>query len=165
MEMSSNVMLETGQQQERQASNLLFYCYVTPTGVEISLGKCPHLKRVWGQSEGGFEGSTRIQRTEYQVTAPVTIKMVNICTRFGDEKRMVNLFIDLDPNVAAVEFTGLEGFGLFKGRGKVNFKKSSYKENKQVHAVNDAMLKDLFSIKVLQPPRVQGKAKVRSLIF
>jgi hypothetical protein len=160
-----NIILETGQQQERQASNLLFFVYVTPTGAEISIGKCPHLQRVWGQTEGGFEGQTRIQRTEFRVLSPTTIKMVNICTVFGSPKRTVNLFIDLAPDHASIELTGLESFGLFKGRGKINMRKSYYREHQDMSAFTNDMIKELFNFKILQPPRIEGAKKVRSLIY
>jgi len=163
--MSNNILLETGQKQERQASSLVFFVYVTPTGAEVSMGKCPHLRRAWGRSEGGFEGTSRLQRSEYQVLAPITVKMVNIATTFGSAKRMVNLFLDLDPGHAAIEFTGLDGFGTFKGRGKINLKKSSFREHTNSHNLNDEILRDIFNLKILQPARVQGKNKVRSLIF
>jgi len=163
--MANNILLETGQRQERQASSLIFFCYVTPTGAEISMGKCLHLRRTWGRSEGGFEGTSRIQRTEYQVIAPIMIKMVNIATTFGSAKRNVNLFLELDPSHAAIELHGLDDFGTFRGRAKINYKKSSYREHTDAQNLNEQIMKDLFGLKVLQPARVQGKAKVRSLIF
>lgn len=163
--MANNILLETGQKQERQASSLVFFVFVTPTGAEVSMGKCPHLRRTWGRSEGGFEGTTRLQRSEYQVMAPIMIKMVNIATTFGSAKRMVNLFLELDPGHAAIEFSGLDGFGTFKGRAKVNYKKSSFREHTTSHNLNEEIMRDLFAMKVLQPARVQGKNKVRSLIF
>jgi hypothetical protein len=163
--MANNILLETGQKQERQASSLIFFVYVTPTGAEVSMGKCPHVRRTWGRSEGGFEGTSRLQRTEYQVLAPITIKMVNIATTFGSAKRHVQIFLDLDPGHAAIDFNALDGFGSFKGRAKINFKKSSFREHTTAQNLNEECMREIFNLKVLQPARVQGKSKVRSLIF
>lgn len=164
---SSTMQLEMGERRvNNQSSSRLFFVYVTPTGAEVSLGKCPSLRRIWGQTTGGFDGGSRTQTVEYEVRAATRIKMVNIVSAMGRTRRIVNLFVDLDPNAAVVKFNGLDGFGSFAGRGKCDYKASLFVDHKTEYRFDDAMMKTNFGLHVLQPPRgAMGQRKVRSLIF
>ena len=164
---SCTIQLEMGERRvNNQSSARLFFVYVTPTGAEVSLSKCPSLRRVWGQTTGGFDGGSRTQTVEYEVRSATRIKMVNLVSVLGRARRIVNLFVDVDPNAAVIKFHGLDEFGGFTGRGKPDYRASSFSEHKSQYNFDDAMMKGTFGLHVLQPPRgIVGKKAVRSLIF
>jgi hypothetical protein len=162
------VYMETGEKRIGTTfSARVFFVYLTPTGAEESIYRCPHLKKKMIRNTGGFEGTSRTQVIEWEVSAPVTLKMVNLCTAFGQAGKKVDLYIDLDPAEASIEFNGLEEFGRFRGRGTIDYNKSSYRERGQASQLNDEIMKSLFGLRVVQPPLpTKGKKhRVRSLIF
>jgi len=166
---SPTIYMETGE--KRIGTNFsarLFFVYLTPTRVEESIYRCPQLKKKLIRNTGGFEGTSRTQIIEWEVNGPVTLKMVNLCTTFGQPGKKVDLFIDLDPGDACIEFTGLEDFGRFRGRGTIDYNHSTFRERGQVSQLNDEIMKSLFGLRVVQPPVANAKGKkhrVRSLIF
>lgn len=160
------LQLETGEQRETNRASRVFFVYVTPTGAEMPISKCPGLKKEWGRTNGAFGGESRQTITEYTVTMPCTIKLVNLQSTFGRPKRVVNLMIDLNPEAAVIELKGLDGFGLFKGRAKVRVEQSTFFVNRENTKLTDTVLKEHFGLRVLQPPiKGGGEKKVRSLIF
>jgi len=160
------VQIETGEKRERNSASRLFFVYVTPTGAEMPINRCPGLKKEWGRTNGAFDSESRQSLTEFTVQSPCTIKMVNLQSTFGRPKRVVNLTITVDPEAATIEVKGLEGFGMFKGRAKVDYEKSTYFVNRENFKITEAVLKEHFGLRVLQPPVKGGGGRcVRSLIF
>jgi len=163
----STIQLETGEKREGvTASSRVFFVYVTPTGAEMTISKCPCIVKAWSRANGAFDGDSRTVITEYEVKSPTTLKMVNLQSRFGKPKRVVNLMIDVNPEEATIDLQGLDAFGRFKGRGKVCLRDSTYFVNREGFKLTDTVLKEHFGLKVLQPPTKMGAGKtVRSLIF
>lgn len=163
---ANTIQLETGEKRETNSASRLFFVYVTPTGAEMPISKCPGLKKEWGRTNGMFESDSRQTITEFAVQSPCTIKMVNLQSTFGRPKRVVNLMINIDPEAATIEVKGLEGFGTFKGRAKIEYTKSTYFVNRENFTLTEAVLKEHFGLRTLQPPlRTGGGKSVRSLIF
>jgi hypothetical protein len=165
---SENIIhIETGELREGgRSSARLFFVYMTPTGGEAPIYKCPFIKKIGGWTDGGFEGNTRQSTTEWEVKSACTLKMVNIYSVYGRPSHVANLIIEVDPEQAAIELSGVEGFGKFKGRAKVNKKRSTFKIGHGPFIINDDTLRNSFGFKILQPPKkgAGGKA-TRSLIF
>lgn len=163
---TNTVQLETGEQREANASNRVFFVYVTPTGAELALSKCPSLSREFTKTEGAFGSNSRRTLAEYNVKAPCILKMVNLQSSFGKPRRVVNMMIEIDPEAATIEVKGLEGFGMFKGRAKVLPKQSTYFVNRENFSLTTEVLKEHFGLRTLQPPVKAGAAgRARSLIF
>lgn len=161
------IHLETGELREgMSASARIFFVYVTPTGAEIPITKCPHLTKVYGRTDGGFDGATRLTTVEYGIKFPCTIKMVNIFSVMGRPNAVANIFVDLNDDLASIELNGLEGFGKFKGRGKVDLKRSTFFMGRERIQVTDSLVKERFNLRTLLPSKKGGAGKPkRSLIF
>ena len=163
----NTIQLETGERRDGvTASSRVFFVYVTPTGAEMPITRCPCLTKEWSRANGAFAGDSRTVITEYVVKSPTTLKMVNLVSHFGKPKKVVNLMIDINPDEATIDFQGLEGFGRFRGRAKVCLRDSTYFSNREAYKITEGVMKDQFGMKILQPPKNMGAGKrVRSLIF
>ena len=157
----------------RQGTTLsarVWFLFVTATGAEVPLTKARgFLERKWGRNRGGFNGTTQLTIFEFEVLKKCRVKMCNNVSAFGKKNRFVNLFVDLDPDAASVEFHGLEEHGLFQGRGAVDYEESYMTERggHETTQLTEAVMKQYFGLRMLQPPRHSGKAKhkVRAIIY
>jgi hypothetical protein len=160
------IQLETGEDRiDKFHSARLFFVYVTPTGVEVPITKCPSLTKIGSKATGGFDGGSRRVLTDYELRAPTMLKMVNIVSKLGTQKRVANLFIHTGPEEASIQLVGMDGFGKFKGRGKVLYDLSSLREDKINTPITLQVLKDIFGMTMLQPPIKSGVCAPRSMIF
>lgn len=162
----NTIQLETGENREGTTMSCrLFFVYVTPTGMEMPLSKCPLLYKCFSNSHGGFDGSSRLVTAEYEVKGETTLKMVNIVSQYGSPRRVVNLVLHLSPDDAAVSISGLNKFGKFQGRCKVDYDESTYREPHKIRKLDMQVLKDEFAFSLIQPPKKVGGSGARSLIF
>ena len=161
----NTIVLETGENRNPASADRIFFVYVTPTGAEMPITRCPSLVKIGSHSFGGFEGNSRILTTEYAVRTPTLLKMVNIVSQLGSPKKVVNLFIKVSADEASICLYGLNKFGKFKGRGKVEYADSSYREVAKVVPVTMALLKKEFGFTLLQQPSKTGGKRTRSLMF
>jgi len=140
------------------SSSRTFFVFCSPTGAEVPLKECTGMKRIW--SRGGNPGRDQgvETTTEYEVKEPVRIKMVAIYTSFGKRKEFGNIYLDLDENFEMIEMTGLNSFGGFKGRARIE---------KRMSNISDDDLKERYHLIVTGPPngKVPRVGNTRSLVL
>lgn len=138
------VTLMTGMQRDgMNSTSRTFFVFVAPTGAEVPLKECSGMKRAW--SRGGNPGRDQgvDTTTEYDVREPVRIKMVAIYTAFGKRKEFGNIYLDIDENFELIEITGLNSFGGFRGRARIE---------KRLSNITDDQLKERYHYMVIAPP-------------
>jgi len=165
----TNIRLETGVLRKgRNLSARLWFAFVTRTGAEVPLKQHGSaLEDVMFRPVGGFKGTTQRTIHEYRLLQPCRIKMINNCSSFGKLNQMINIYIDLHPDDAAIEIQGVEEFGLFQGRGAIDYRNSTFREHHRNYEMNEDIMKQFFGLRLLQPPRgiTRGRRKVRSLLY
>ena len=155
--MSHSIEIITGEHRDGTKKSVRSYLfYVSPTGKETALKDCPYLKRSSMRPKGEFGTGDRTLLAEYTVEHPVVLKLWTDCTNFGKPKKMKSIFIEVGEMHPEISLTGFEGFGLFKGHGKVLLQQS---------VIDTAQLEADFSYEVLRAPITANQKSTRSLVF
>lgn len=162
------IVLETGTQREgTMMSSRTFFVHVSPTGAEMPIGQSPVLKKEYSQGHGRFGTPDYMQTTAYILRGEGRLKMVCLSSSFGRPRTVINLYIDIGPDLEVIELTGAGGCGKFSGRGRIDKKNSLISENRSALEITDKVLKENFGYKVLQACTAASAARkgVRSIIF
>jgi len=149
--MSQNITMKSGEHRVDKTTSLrTYFFYVTPTGFEVSLMKSP-LK-----SEGSFNNETTLLRERETVystppTQDLKIKMCTSKTEFGRQRENYTVFIKLDEKDNLITISGVNGFGLFQGRGTIEVAKDS-----QFNPLSETQLKKVLNYRIMAPG-INGK--------
>lgn len=161
------IRLRFGESREgMRGSNRLYFFYVTPTGIEASLGKAKlALSPRWSRTTGEIS-SGRIITSEYDLLQPCSIKMVNMYSNFGKPRKNINLYLNLGEEHACIQLKGYEGFGEFVGNAEVDLEKSSSGIGQYATTIDEDFLKEYCDYDVLTPPQsTSSNASSRKLIW
>jgi hypothetical protein len=139
-----------------QASARAYFFYVSPTGQETGMNKCPHLRITWSRGGNQDQDGTRIMEWGILASMPITLKMACMHTAFGKPTNRKFIYLDLHPDAERLSITGPGDFGTFLGRAKINVEKSG---------IPMAEIKKNFKIEVLAMAAAGQGDDVRSLIF
>ncbi len=155
--MGHELIVTTGERRDSDKTVRTYCFYVSPTGKESGISACPHLKRLSSSPKGARPGTLdRVLEVEYSVEHPVLVKLFTDCTVMGKPKQSYEIYIEVSATAPEIRMTGVEGFGMFKGHGKILFERSN---------VSKEQLKQDFSYEVLKAPLVSQNEGTRNLIF
>lgn len=155
--MSHVISASTGERREGVKKSIRTYLfYVSPTGKEGGLNLCPHAKRSWSRAIPASSSTDRLSLIEYEVSQPIMVKLWTDLTQFGKHKQSQSIYIEIADTHPEIRVTGYEGFGEFRGNGKVLFTKSG---------IDAGQLEQHFSYEILKAPLVSTDTGTRSLIF
>jgi len=134
-----------------------YFFYATPTGLEMGMSKCPYIQILWSRGGNANElTGTRVSEMCFNISQPISLKMVCMHTGFGNPMNRKYLYLDLDPTAERIKVVGLGEFGEFIGRAKINAEKSE---------LSMKTIRENFTINVLAEPTVASNKDTRSLIF